>query len=116
MVSRREAPGRAFALALGLVALISPLAVHLFLPVIPALKVALALSDAAAQFTFSIALFAMALATLAYGSLSDRSAVARCFSRGWCCFSSAARSRRLRRPRLRSSSAAWCRRWARAAA
>ncbi len=72
MVSRREAPGRAFALALGLVALISPLAVHLFLPVIPALKVALALSDAAAQFTFSIALLAMALATLAYGSLSDR--------------------------------------------
>ena len=51
---------------------ISPLAVHLFLPVIPALKVALALSDAAAQFTFSIALLAMALATLAYGSLSDR--------------------------------------------
>ena len=72
MESRREAPGRAFAFALGLVALITPLAVHLFLPVIPAAKVALALSDATAQLNFSIALLAMALATLAYGSLSDR--------------------------------------------
>ena len=70
--SRPQAPGRAFALALGLVAFITPLAVHLFFPVIPAVKVALSLSDAAAQFNFSIALFAMALATLAYGSLSDR--------------------------------------------
>ena len=65
-------PGRAFALALGLVAFIAPLAVHLFFPVIPAVKAALSLSDAAAQFNFSIALFAMAVATLAYGSLSDR--------------------------------------------
>jgi DHA1 family bicyclomycin/chloramphenicol resistance-like MFS transporter len=67
-----QAPGRAFALALGLVAFVAPLAVHLFLPVIPAVKVALRLSDAAAQFNFSVALFAMALSTLAYGSLSDR--------------------------------------------
>jgi DHA1 family bicyclomycin/chloramphenicol resistance-like MFS transporter len=72
MESRREAPSRAFAFVLGLVALISPLAVHLFLPVIPAVKAALVLSDAVAQLNFSIALFAMALATLAYGSLSDR--------------------------------------------
>jgi MFS transporter, DHA1 family, multidrug resistance protein len=53
-------------------ALITPLAVHLFFPVIPAVKVALALSDAYAQFTFSVALFGMAFATLFYGSLSDR--------------------------------------------
>jgi len=72
MESRREAPGRAFAFALGLVALITPLAVHLFLPVIPAVKLALTLSDAAAQLNFSIALLAMAFATLVYGSLSDR--------------------------------------------
>ena len=72
MDSRREPPSRAFAFALGLVALIAPLAVHLFLPVIPAAKAALALSDAAAQLNFSVALFAMAVATLAYGSLSDR--------------------------------------------
>jgi DHA1 family bicyclomycin/chloramphenicol resistance-like MFS transporter len=65
-------PGRAFALVLGLIALIPPLAVHLFLPVIPAVKVALDLTDAHAQLTFSIALFGMAFATLVYGSLSDR--------------------------------------------
>ncbi|MEA2947520.1 MAG: transporter, family, multidrug resistance protein, partial [Alphaproteobacteria bacterium] len=47
-------------------------AVHLFMPVIPAVKADLALSDALAQFTFSIALFGMALAPLVYGSLSDR--------------------------------------------
>jgi DHA1 family bicyclomycin/chloramphenicol resistance-like MFS transporter len=65
-------PGRAFTIALGLTALITPLAVHLFFPVIPAVKVALGLSDARAQLTFSIALFGMAFATLFYGSLSDR--------------------------------------------
>jgi DHA1 family bicyclomycin/chloramphenicol resistance-like MFS transporter len=61
-----------FSLALGLTALITPLAVHIFLPVIPAVKAELALDDAQAQFTFSISLFTMAFATLVYGSLSDR--------------------------------------------
>ncbi len=69
---RPTTPSRAFAVALGLIALITPLAVHLFFPVIPAVKAALGLSDAHAQFTFSIALFGMAFATLFYGSLSDR--------------------------------------------
>jgi DHA1 family bicyclomycin/chloramphenicol resistance-like MFS transporter len=72
MDSRRAAPGRGFALALGLVAFVAPLAVHLFLPMIPAVKAALGLSEAVAQLNFSIALFAMALSTLAYGTLSDR--------------------------------------------
>ena len=66
---RRAGPLR---ISLGLTALITPLAVHLFFPVIPAVKVALGLSDARAQLTFSIALFGMAFATLFYGSLSDR--------------------------------------------
>jgi DHA1 family bicyclomycin/chloramphenicol resistance-like MFS transporter len=78
-------PSRAFTVALGLIALITPLAVHLFLPVIPAVKVALGLSDARAQFTFSIALFGMAFATLFYGSFSDRSDGVRCCCRGWRC-------------------------------
>src|SRR6201998_2554773 len=65
-------PGKLFALALASISLIGPLAVHLFLPVIPAVKAALGLSDALAQLTFSIALFGMAFATLAYGSLSGR--------------------------------------------
>ena len=72
MESTRQSPGRAFTISLGLIALITPLAVHLFFPVIPAVKVALGLSDARAQLTFSIALFGMAFATLFYGSLSDR--------------------------------------------
>jgi len=67
-----SAPGPLFALALGSIALIGPLAVHLFLPIIPAIKVAFGVSDAVTQLTFSIALFAMAFATLIYGSLADR--------------------------------------------
>jgi DHA1 family bicyclomycin/chloramphenicol resistance-like MFS transporter len=67
-----QKPGPAFALALASISLIGPLAVHLFMPVIPAVKAALGISDALAQLTFSIALFVMAFATLVYGSLSDR--------------------------------------------
>jgi DHA1 family bicyclomycin/chloramphenicol resistance-like MFS transporter len=67
-----QKPGPAFALALASISLIGPLAVHLFMPVIPAVKAALGISDALAQLTFSIALFAMAFSTLVYGSLSDR--------------------------------------------
>jgi DHA1 family bicyclomycin/chloramphenicol resistance-like MFS transporter len=67
-----KSPGRGFSLALALTALVTPLAVHLFFPVIPAVKIALGLSDAFAYLTFSIALFGMAFATLFYGSLSDR--------------------------------------------
>src|SRR5579864_1330551 len=65
-------PGPLFAIALASISLIGPLAVHLFMPVIPAVKAALGLTDAMAQLTFSIALFGMAFATLFYGSLSDR--------------------------------------------
>ena len=65
-------PSVAFALALASISFIGPLAVHLFMPAIPAVKAALGLSDALAQLTFSIALFTMAFATLVYGSLSDR--------------------------------------------
>src|SRR4051794_25584693 len=65
-------PGPLFALALASISLIGPLAVHLFMPAIPAVKAALGLSDALAQLTFSIALFGMAISTLFYGSLSDR--------------------------------------------
>src|SRR6186997_114836 len=68
----RRTPGRVFALTLGLTALITPLAVHLFFPVIPAIKVAFGIGDGYTQLTFSIALFGMAFATLFYGSLSDR--------------------------------------------
>jgi DHA1 family bicyclomycin/chloramphenicol resistance-like MFS transporter len=65
-------PGLLFAFALAAISFVGPLAVHLFMPVIPAVKAALHLSSSLAQLTFSIALFGMALSTLFYGSLSDR--------------------------------------------
>ena len=65
-------PTKLFALCLASIALIGPLAVHAYMPVIPAVKAGLGLSDSLAQLTFSIALFGMAVATLVYGSLSDR--------------------------------------------
>ena len=72
MEQPKSPPGKPFVIVLGLTALITPLAVHLFFPVIPAVKAALGLPDAHAQLTFSISLFGMAFATLFYGSLSDR--------------------------------------------
>ena len=65
-------PGPSFGVALGMITFIGPLAIHLFFPAIPAVKAAFGLSDAMAQFTFSVAVFGMAFATLVYGSLADR--------------------------------------------
>jgi MFS transporter, DHA1 family, multidrug resistance protein len=65
-------PNLLFAPVLASISLIGPLVIHLYFPVIPVVKVALGLSDAEAQFTFSVALFCMAFATLGYGTLSDR--------------------------------------------
>lgn len=65
-------PGPAFALALASISLIGPLAIHIYLPVIPAVKAALDLPDALAQSTFAIGLAAMACSTLFWGSMSDR--------------------------------------------
>ncbi len=67
-----QAPTRMFALSLASIALMGPLAVHAFMPVIPAVKVGLQISDSLAQLTFSVALFGMAAATLVYGALADR--------------------------------------------
>lgn len=64
-------PGIPFAIALASISLVGPLAVHLFLPVLPALKEAMGLSDNLAQAAFSVALFGMAVGTLFYGSLAD---------------------------------------------
>jgi DHA1 family bicyclomycin/chloramphenicol resistance-like MFS transporter len=61
-----------FAPVLASISLIGPMVIHLYFPVIPVAKVALRLTDAQAQLTFSVALFCMAFATLAYGALSDR--------------------------------------------
>ncbi|MBX9760641.1 MAG: multidrug effflux MFS transporter [Beijerinckiaceae bacterium] len=65
-------PGPAFALALASISLIGPLSIHIYLPVIPAVKASLELSDAVAQSTFALGLATMAFSTLFWGSMSDR--------------------------------------------
>ena len=65
-------PSLLFAPVLASISLIGPMVIYLYFPVIPVVKAALRLTDAEAQLTFSVALFCMAFATLAYGALSDR--------------------------------------------
>lgn len=65
-------PGRIFAVALALITVVGPLAIHFFLPVLPQVKASFAVPDAVAQATFSITLAVMAFMTLVYGALSDR--------------------------------------------
>lgn len=65
-------PGRIFALALASIGLLTPFAIHLFLPVTPVLKTAFGISDALAQISFSLPLLVMAFANLVYGALADR--------------------------------------------
>jgi DHA1 family bicyclomycin/chloramphenicol resistance-like MFS transporter len=72
MIDDRRRPGALFATALGAITLIGPLAIHLFLPLMPAVKTAFDISDAVVELTFSVTLFTMAIVTLFYGSLSDR--------------------------------------------
>src|ERR1700722_8346046 len=52
--------------------MVGPLAVHLYLPVVPEIKAAFGVSAALAELSFSVTLAAMAVATLVYGTLSDR--------------------------------------------
>ena len=68
----RTAPDWRFLATLGSVTLLGPLAIHAFLPAMPAVKAVFAINDAVAGLTFSITLLVMAFATLIYGSLSDR--------------------------------------------
>ncbi len=65
-------PGWVFLATLLAVTLTGPMAIHMFLPAIPAVGKAFNVSQPTAQSAFSIALFTMAFATLIFGSLSDR--------------------------------------------
>ncbi|MCC6473741.1 MAG: MFS transporter, partial [Burkholderiales bacterium] len=65
-------PDWRFASTLAALTLVGPLAIHLFLPAMPAVKLAFGISDAASGLMLSVTLFVVAFATLAYGSLSDR--------------------------------------------
>ena len=72
MTEMSRTPGPLFGLCLGVIAFLGPLAIHIYMPVIPAVKAAFGLTDALAQATFSVAVLGMGAATLAYGSLADR--------------------------------------------
>jgi DHA1 family bicyclomycin/chloramphenicol resistance-like MFS transporter len=67
-----RSPDTRFAVALGAISLIGPLSIHLFLPVMPAVRVAFGMSHALTEATFSVTLATMAFMTLVYGNISDR--------------------------------------------
>lgn len=68
----RRVPDWRFFATLASISLIGPLAIHMYLPAMPVIKSAFAVSDAMVGLTYSAALLVMAAATLIYGSLSDR--------------------------------------------
>jgi MFS transporter, DHA1 family, multidrug resistance protein len=61
-----------FFVALVSMTFIGPLSLHLFIPAMPAVKVAFGVSTGMAQLTMSLAMLSMAFFTVAYGGLSDR--------------------------------------------
>ena len=71
-MSEERSPGRMFIVALAAVTAIGPLAMHFYLPAIPAVKLDFGIDSATAQVAFSVTLLVMAVATLVYGPLSDR--------------------------------------------
>ena len=52
--------------------MMGPLAVHMYIPIMPAIRAAYSVSTVLTTFTFSMVLFVMAFGTLVYGSASDR--------------------------------------------
>lgn len=61
-----------FLVALVTITMMGPLAVHMYLPIMPAIQLAFGVSTVLTAFTFSMVLFVMAFGTLLYGSASDR--------------------------------------------
>lgn len=72
MSDARRSPRSPFLASLASIALIGPLAIHLFMPVMPHVQKAFDMPAALVGASFSITLVVVALATLLCGSLSDR--------------------------------------------
>ena len=68
----RAEPGALVFVALVSISLIGPLAIHIFLPALPYVKQTFAVNAGSVQLAFSLAMLSMAVATLFYGSLSDK--------------------------------------------
>ena len=69
---RALAQSPVFLLTLVLVTALGPLAMSAFVPAIPVIQDSFAVSGSVAQLTLSLSMAAMAIASLAYGSLADR--------------------------------------------
>lgn len=65
-------PGAGLIIALAAITLVGPLSMHVFLPLMPAVKASFGISDALTGLAFSISLASFAVSTLVYGALSDR--------------------------------------------
>ncbi len=69
---RPRSPGAVFLAILVAATALSPMAIQIFLPALPAIQAEFAVSAGTAQLTLSLSMIAIALATLGYGPLSDR--------------------------------------------
>ena len=67
-----QAPTAIFLLTLVTVTAVGPLATQIFLPALPAIQAEFTIDAGLAQLTVSLSMAAIALATLAYGPISDR--------------------------------------------
>jgi len=70
--ANRQGPGWLFLVALVTITMIGPLAVHMYIPIMPTIQQAFGVSTIMTTLTFSMVLFVMAFGTLIYGSASDR--------------------------------------------
>jgi len=65
-------PGWLFLVALVAVTMIGPLAVHMYIPIMPTIQQVFGVSTTLTTLTFSMVFFVMAFGTLLYGQASDR--------------------------------------------
>lgn len=71
-ISVERTPGPLFVGLLIALTATAPLALQIFLPALPAIQIHFGVSSGVAQLVFSLSIFANAIATLAFGPLSDR--------------------------------------------
>ena len=68
----KRPPGAGLIIALAAITFIGPLSMHVFLPLMPAVKASFGISDALTGLALSVSLLSFACSTLVYGALSDR--------------------------------------------
>ena len=71
-VRPEKSPGLSFLAVLAMLTFIGPLSLHFFFPALPTIKAEFGVGQSIAQLAVTLPMFAMALLTLVYGSVSDR--------------------------------------------